>query len=247
MVQQPQEHTYRASLQSFVRHAGLKARVAAEFRILECVARARHSPLPHYWNPGLLHCGYHHPMQPPPPGATDPALRALPPSSVDGEAAPMCKLETDELLKLFLLMGTPGAFLERAKQVFGDDKRKESAKTKRARKTKTADDVRTGATAGKAGDNAKTGATTARSAEHARTGANAAKDADHVRASATAAEQSGQKSRASEPEPGAYGPFAPPKLLLPGQLGFRQFASSPSQPFKVKPSTSNASGKKKIS
>jgi hypothetical protein len=294
IVQQPQELTYRESLQRFVRHAGLKARVAAEFRSLECVARARHSPVAQYWNtgPGFLPHGYHHPTQrePPPP---------------DQAVSPMCKLETDELLKLFVLMGTPDAFLERAKQMSGDDKRKDGA-----RKAKAADGVRAGATTANAADHAKASATAAepgqrskaedqaragataaeesgkrsKAADRARAGATAAesgkrsKAADQARAGATAAEsgkrskaadqaraaataaESGQRnkaragataakqsgtgqksSNASEPAAAAYGPFAPPKLL-PSRLGFGQFASSSSQPFKVK---SNASGKKK--
>ncbi|TVT98674.1 hypothetical protein EJB05_56006, partial [Eragrostis curvula] len=299
VVQQPQEHTYRESLQRFVRHAGLKARVAAEFRTLECVARARHSPAPpHYWNPGAAgflppHGYHHHHPTPPPDGNNDPALRAPPPSSsADQARPPVCKLETDELLKLFVLMGTPGAFLERAKQMFGDDKRKEKCGvTKGGRnkakapdhvttnkaadhtKAKAADDVRAGAmvvakaadhakagaTAAKAANNAKTGSMAAKTADRARKGAMAAKAADNARASAAAskaaknatpgavaAKEPGQKSDASEPAAAAYGPFAAPKLL-PGRLGFGQFASSPSQPFKVKPSTPSAAGKKKIS
>jgi bromodomain-containing protein 9 len=257
IVQQPQEHTYRESLQRFVRHAGLKARVAAEFRSLECVARARHSPVAQYWNtaPGFLPHGYHHPTQRAPP---------LPP---DQAVSPMCKLETDELLKLFVLMGTPDAFLERAKQMSGDDKRKDGA-----RKAKAADGVRAGTTTANAADHAKASATAAepgqrsKAADQARAGATAAEEsgkrskaADRARAAATAAESgqrnkaragataakqsgTGQKSsNASEPAAAAYGPFAPPKLL-PSRLGFGQFASSSSQPFKVK---SNASGKKK--
>ncbi|TVU47190.1 hypothetical protein EJB05_06780, partial [Eragrostis curvula] len=293
---QLQEHTYRESLQRFVRHAGLKARVAAEFRTLECVARARHSPAPpHYWNPGAAgflppHGYHHHHPTPPPDGNNDPALRAPPPSSsADQARPPVCKLETDELLKLFVLMGTPGAFLERAKQMFGDDKRKEKCGvTKGGRnkakapdhvttnkaadhtKAKAADDVRAGAmvvakaadhakagaTAAKAANNVKTGSMAAKTADRARKGAMAAKAADNARAGAAAskaaknatpgavaAKESGQKSDASEPAAAAYGPFAAPKLL-PARLGFGQFASSPSQPFKVKPSTSSASGKK---
>jgi bromodomain-containing protein 9 len=248
IVQQPQELTYRESLQRFVRHAGLKARVAAEFRSLECVARARHSPVAQYWNtgPGFLPHGYHHPTQrePPPP---------------DQAVSPMCKLETDELLKLFVLMGTPDAFLERAKQMSGDDKRKDGA-----RKAKAADGVRAGATTGNAADHVRANATAAgpgqrsKAADQTRPGATAAESGhrNKARTGATAAKQpgTGQKSssakqsvagkkssRASEPAAAAYGPFAPPKLL-PGRLGFGQFASPSSQPFKVK---SNASGKKK--
>ncbi|XP_012704582.1 uncharacterized protein LOC101760973 [Setaria italica] len=213
----PQEHTYRNSLHGFVRHAGLKARVAAEFRTLECVARARHSHVPQCWNGFAPGAGFL-PPTPRPLGAAaaaaPEATPARPPSAADlAAAAPECKLETDEVLKLFVLMGTPAAFLERAKKMFGEGEREESArKDGQGQATRAADGARVGA--------------------------------------ATAAE-TGQKRGASEPSAAAAacGPFAPPKLV-PGRLGFGQFAGSSAQPFKLKskPSTSsNAASKKKIS
>ncbi|XP_066388058.1 uncharacterized protein [Miscanthus floridulus] len=208
---QPQEQTFRGSLQRFVRHAGLKARVAAEFRTLECVSRARHSPVPHCWNGFAPSAGFL-PPSPRPPGAATPEAR---PSSSDQQAAaPECKLETDEVLKLFVLMGTPAAFLSRAKKMFGHDEPEEESAAKEGQSTKAAYDARARADA------------------------------------ATAAETGhGKKSSASEPSSGAAcGPFAPPKLV-PGRLGFGQFAASSARPFKLKskPSASNASGKKKVS
>ncbi|CAN6320111.1 unnamed protein product [Urochloa humidicola] len=208
---QPQEQTYRDSLHGFVRHAGLKARVAAEFRTLECVARARHSPVPQCWSGLAPAAGF---LLPPPPlrplstaAATPEATPAARPSPAgDPAAAPECKLETDEVLKLFVLMGTPAAFLDRAKKMFGDGGREESAR--------------------KAGQ--------------------AAVAADDARGEAGTVEKGG----AREPSPAAArGPFAPPKLV-PGRLGFGQFAGASAQPFKLKskPSpSSNAAGKKKIS
>ncbi|CAD6203533.1 unnamed protein product [Miscanthus lutarioriparius] len=208
---QPQEQTFRGSLQRFVRHAGLKARVAAEFRTLECVSRARHSPVPHCWNGFAPSAGFL-PPSPRPPGAATPEAR---PSSSDQQAAaPECKLETDEVLKLFVLMGTPAAFLSRAKKMFGHDVPEEESAAKEGQSTKAAYDARARADA------------------------------------ATAAETGhGKKSSASEPSSAAAcGPFAPPKLV-PGRLGFGQFAASSARPFKLKskPSASNASGKKKVS
>ncbi|CAD6211078.1 unnamed protein product [Miscanthus lutarioriparius] len=141
-------------------------------------------------------------------GAATPEGR---PSSDQQAAAPECKLETDEVLKLFVLMGTPAAFLRRAKKMFGYDEPEESA-AKEGQSTKV-DDAR----------------------ERAGT--------------ATAAETGhGKKSSASAPSAAACGPFAPPKLV-PGRLGFGQFAASSARPFKLKskPSASNASGKKKVS
>ncbi|KAL6649864.1 hypothetical protein ACP70R_014088 [Stipagrostis hirtigluma subsp. patula] len=222
LLHPPQEHAYRDSLQGFVRHAGLKARVAAEFRTLECVARARHSPVPYYWNGGSFAPGAGAgaagflpapPTTPPPGGATAP-------SSADRAPGTECKLETDEVLKLFVLMGTPAAFLDRAKQMFGGEKREESAKEGQA--TKAAADDATAAAA-------------------------AATEPAHK----SATDQPGHGSRGAggggEPA-AAFGPFAPPKLVLPSRLGFGQFAGSSAQPFKVKkPSTPNASGKKKVS
>lgn len=199
IVQQPQEHTYRDSLRGFVRHAGLKARVAAEFRTLECVARARHSPVPQCWNSFL----------PPPPRPLGAAATAAPeatpvrpPSAADlATAAPVCKLETDEVLKLFVLMGTPAAFLDRAKKMFGEGRREESAR-KEGQATVAVDDTRAGAPT---------------AAETRQTSG------------------AGETSAAA----GACRPFAPPKLL-PGRLGFGQFAGSSAQPFKLKskPTTS---------
>lgn len=209
IVQQPQEQTFRGSLQRFVRQAGLKARVAAEFRTLECVSRARHSPTPQCWNGFAPSAGFL-PPSPRPPGAA--TLEARPSSSDQQAAAPECKLETDEVLKLFVLMGTPAAFLGRAKKMFGHDEPEESA-AKEGQLTKAADDAR-----------ARAGTATAAETGH------------------------GKKSSASEPSPAACGPFAPPKLV-PGRLGFGQFAGSSARPFKLKskPSASNASGKKKVS
>uniref|UniRef100_A0A804LJQ2 Bromo domain-containing protein n=2 Tax=Zea mays TaxID=4577 RepID=A0A804LJQ2_MAIZE len=200
---QPQEQTFRGSLQRFVRHAGLKARVAAEFRSLECVARARHCPVPQCWNGFAPSAGFL-PPSPRPPGAA----AAEPGTSSDQQAAaPECKLETDEVLKLFVLMGTPAAFLSRAKKMFGQDEPEKSAQP-----AKAADDAR-----------ARAGAATTAETGH------------------------GKKSSASEPSAAACGPFAPPKLV-PGRLGFGQFAASSARPFKLnsKPSASNDSGKKKL-
>ena len=115
IVQQPQEHTYRDSLHGFVRHAGLKARVAAEFRTLECVARARHRPAPQCWSGFSPSAGFLPPSpRPLAAAAATEAIPARPSSAGDLAAAPECKLETDEVLKLFVLMGTPAAFLDRA-------------------------------------------------------------------------------------------------------------------------------------
>ncbi|CAN6306750.1 unnamed protein product [Urochloa humidicola] len=211
---QPQEHTYRDSLHGFVRHAGLKARVAAEFRTLECVARARHSPVPHCWSGLTPAAGFLPPPSPPRPlsaaatFAREATPAARPSPAGDLAAAPECKLETDEVLKLFVLMGTPTAFLDRAKKMFGDGGREESAR--------------------------KTG--------------QAPVATDDARAGAATVENSGV--RQSSPSPAiACGPFAPPKLV-PGRLGFGQFAGASAKPFKLKskPSpSSNAAGKKKIS
>lgn len=139
LTNQPQEHAYRGSLQRFVRHAGLKARAAAEFRTLECVARARHSTVPQCWNGFAPNAGFL-PPSPRPPGAAAPA----PQPPADQALAPECKLETDEVLKLFVLMATPDAFLSRAKKVFGEDEREERA-TEEGQTTKAADDATAGA------------------------------------------------------------------------------------------------------
>ncbi|CAM0872989.1 unnamed protein product [Alopecurus aequalis] len=124
LVQHPQVqgHTYHDSLRRFVRHAGLRARLAAEFRSLECENRARQNPSPaSYWSGFATSSGTsggsYYPLSP-----SSPALQTLPPGgSARGEQAPApeCKLETDDLLKLVVLMGTP-EFLERAKQMFCD-------------------------------------------------------------------------------------------------------------------------------
>jgi len=210
IVQQPQEHTYRDSLHGFVRHAGLKARVAAEFRTLECVSRARHSPAPQCWSGFSPSAGFLPPSpRPLAAAAATEAIPARPSSAADRATAPECKLETDEVLQLFVLMGTPAAFLDRAKKMFGDDGREETAR-KEGQATKAADDARAGA---------------------------------------AAEAETGRKSGASVPSAAARGPFAAPKLV-PGRLGFGEFASSSRQPFKLKskPSTSSsAAGKKKIS
>ncbi|CAL4914241.1 unnamed protein product [Urochloa decumbens] len=201
---QPQERTYRDSLHGFVRHAGLKARVAAEFRTLECVARARHSPVPQCWSGLAPAAGFLPPARPSPAAAPEAAPTARPSPAGGLAAAPECKLETDEVLKLFVLMGTPAAFLDRAKKMFGDGEREESSRRKEGK---------------------------------------AATAPDDARVSAATVEKSGAR------EPSPAGPFAPPKLV-PGRLGFGQFAGASAQPFKLKskPSTpSNAAGKKKIS
>ena len=120
LVQHPQVqgHTYHESLRRFVRHAGLRARLAAEFRSLECENRARQNPSPaSYWNGfGTGGSSYY------PPSPSSVGLRT-PPSGGNaiGEQAqlPECKLETDDLLKLAVLMDKPG-FLEIAKQVSRD-------------------------------------------------------------------------------------------------------------------------------
>ncbi|KAL6902024.1 hypothetical protein ACP4OV_004900 [Aristida adscensionis] len=209
LINPVQEHTYRDSLQRFVRHAGLTARVAAEFRTLECVARARHSPAPHYWSGG----GF---LPAPPAPPRSPSPQALPPSADQAPApATECKLETDELLKLFVVMDKPAVFLERAKKMFGDDKGGESATEVRASKASAAASADADAT-----------------------------PAEPARKSGKA--QLGHGAGASGEAAAAFGPFSPPKLVVPGRLGFGQFAGSSAQPFKVKPSTPNASGKKKI-
>ncbi|KAF8728580.1 hypothetical protein HU200_017843 [Digitaria exilis] len=204
---QPHEQTYRDSLHGFVRHAGLKARVAAEFRTLECVSRTRRSPVPQCSNGFAPGAGFL------PPSSPRLLAGAAAPAGGEAAAAPECKLETDEVLKLFLLMGTPAAFLERAKKMFGEGEREESARKEE--------------------------------------GGQVAMVSDEARAGAAVADSTGQKSGASEAagSTAACGPFAPPKLV-PGRLGFGQFAGSSAQPFKMKPkpsTASNAAGKKKIS
>ncbi|KAM0841404.1 hypothetical protein ACQ4PT_059030 [Festuca glaucescens] len=135
LVQHPQVqgHTYHDSLQRFVRHAGLRARLAAEFRSLECDNRARQNPSPaSYWNSFATGGGSCYPSSP------SSAALQTPPSggTVRKQApAPECKLETDSLLTLVTPMsapefserGTP-AFLERAKQVFRDTRSEGSSK-----------------------------------------------------------------------------------------------------------------------
>ncbi|KAG2541031.1 hypothetical protein PVAP13_9NG597300 [Panicum virgatum] len=149
---QPQEHTYRDSLHGFVRHAGLKARVAAEFRTLECVSRARHRPAPQCWSGFSPSAGFLPPSpRPLAAAAATEAIPARPSSAGDLAAAPECKLETDEVLKLFVLMGTPAAFLDRASKMFGDDGRDETSR-KEGQATKAVDDARAGAVAAAAAE-----------------------------------------------------------------------------------------------
>lgn len=131
MVQQhPQVqggHTYQDSLRRFVRHAGLKARLATEFKILDCDTRGRHNPSPaSYWNGFAPNTGTYYPSS-----AAATALRTTSPSSGGERPFPDCKLETDDLLSLVMLMGTP-AFLERAKHMFGYTGAEESSKVTRA-------------------------------------------------------------------------------------------------------------------
>ncbi|KAL5217581.1 hypothetical protein ABZP36_018265 [Zizania latifolia] len=223
---QPQGHTYQDSLRRFVRHAGLKARVAAEFRSLECDMRARQSAAPPASRSNgfasssgtttrFLPHGYC-PPPPPPPSAAIPASRAPPPgvratADAGEQSPPRCKLETDEVLKLLVTVGRP-AFAERARggPSPGGGKREESSSKERHEKRV----IRA------AGDDAKI-------------------------AVVKAARPSGKKESASKPAAVDFGPFAPPKLVVPGRLGFSQFAGSSAQPFKVKPSTPDTPKKKK--
>ncbi|KAG8091219.1 hypothetical protein GUJ93_ZPchr0011g27286 [Zizania palustris] len=225
---QPQGHTYQDSLRRFVRHAGLKARVAAEFRSLECDMRARQSPTPPASRSNgfasssgtatrFLPHGYCLPPLPLPPSAAIPASRAPPPgvrvaADAGEQSPPRCKLETDEVLKLLVTVGRP-AFAERARRgpSPGGDKREESS-SKEGHHDKRV--IRA------TGDDAK---------------------ASVVRA----AKPSGKKESASKPAAVDFGPFAPPRLVVPGRLGFSQFAGSSAQPFKVKPSTPDTPKKKK--
>ncbi|KAI4994243.1 hypothetical protein ZWY2020_029291 [Hordeum vulgare] len=115
-------HTYQDSLRRFVRHAGLKARLATEFKILDCDTRSRHSPSPaSYWNGFTPNAGSYYP--------SSAAATASPPSG--GERPfPDCKLGTDDLLSLVMHMGKP-AFLEKAKHMFGYAGAEESSKVTR--------------------------------------------------------------------------------------------------------------------
>ncbi|EAY89877.1 hypothetical protein OsI_11421 [Oryza sativa Indica Group] len=230
LVYRPQTaaHTYQDSLRRFVRHAGLKARVAAEFRSLECDVRARQAaPAPGYWP----NCGFasssgagtasrsflpHGRCPPPsPPSAAFRGGGAAAASSADAagnKAPPRCRLETDEVLKLLVLIGRP-AFMERARRVLGHERQESSSKQGHDQKPAVtrAGDVDGGAKAG-----------------------------------VTAAKPGKKKGSASKPAAVEFGPFVPPKLVIPGrQLGFSQFAGSSSQPFKVTPTTPNVPDKKK--
>lgn len=228
--QRPQTaaHTYQDSLRRFVRHAGLKARVAAEFRNLECDVRARQAaPAPGYWP----NCGFasssgagtasrsflpHGRCPPPsPPSAAFGGGGAAAASSADAagnKAPPRCRLETDEVLKLLVLIGRP-AFMERARRVLGHERQESSSKQGHDQKPAVT----------RAGD-----------------------DDGGAKAGVTAAKPGKKKGSASKPAAVEFGPFAPPKLVIPGrQLGFSQFAGSSSQPFKVTPTTPNVPDKKK--
>ncbi|XP_045083775.1 uncharacterized protein [Aegilops tauschii subsp. strangulata] len=116
-------HTYQESLRRFVRDAGLKARLATEFKILECDTRGRHNPSPaSYWNGFAPNAGTYYPSS----AATSPAAGGERPF-------PDCKPGTDDLLSLVMLMGTP-AFLERAKHMFGYTASEDSSKVTKAAK-----------------------------------------------------------------------------------------------------------------
>uniref|UniRef100_A0ACD5XPS5 Uncharacterized protein n=1 Tax=Avena sativa TaxID=4498 RepID=A0ACD5XPS5_AVESA len=126
LVQHPQVqgHTYHDSLRRFVRHAGLRARLAAEFRSLECEDRARQNPSQaSYWNGfATRSCSYY------PASPSSLSFLTPPPSGCTiVEEAPECKLETDSLVKLALRMHTP-EFSESAKQVSCDTRGKGSSK-----------------------------------------------------------------------------------------------------------------------
>lgn len=211
---QVQGHTYQDSLRRFVRHAGLKARVAAEFRSLECETRARqYSPSTpqssSYWSglsgggafsPGTsAGGGYYRSYY---PGPSSPATAATSSSAGGAPQPPECKLETDGLLRLVMLVGTP-AFLERAKQAFGDLTRREGSCSKEEEQQQQR------AAAG-AGDEAK------------------------AIVAVTAGPAQRSTGGASDQGPVDFGPFAPPKLV-PGRLGFGQFAGTSGRPFKLKP------------
>ncbi|KAF7049083.1 hypothetical protein CFC21_057692 [Triticum aestivum] len=120
-------HTYQDSLRRFVRHAGLKARLATEFKILDCDTRGRHNPSPaSYWNGFTPNAATYYPS-----GAATTSPRTTSPSSGAERPFPDCKLETDDLLSLVMLMGTP-AFLERAKHMFGYTGAEDISKVTRA-------------------------------------------------------------------------------------------------------------------
>ncbi|XP_037420812.1 uncharacterized protein LOC119285596 isoform X2 [Triticum dicoccoides] len=123
-------HTYQESLRRYVRDAGLKARLATEFKILECDTRGRHNPSPaSYWNGFAPNAGTYYPSSA--AAAASTALRTMSPASGGERPFPDCKLETDDLLSLVMLMGTP-AFLERAKHMFGYTAAEDSSKVTRA-------------------------------------------------------------------------------------------------------------------
>uniref|UniRef100_J3LNG7 Bromo domain-containing protein n=1 Tax=Oryza brachyantha TaxID=4533 RepID=J3LNG7_ORYBR len=217
LVYQPQTaaHTYQDSLRRFVRHAGMKARVAAEFRSLECDVRTRQIPgAPAYWPYGgfasssgagtasrFLPRGYCPPQSPPSAAFNAAAVWRGRAADASDQAPPRCTLETDEVLKLLVLIGRP-AFMERARRVLGHKRGVGHEKPVTI-----------------AGD------------EGGKAGVPAAKP--------------GKKGSASEPAAIEFGPFAPPKLIIPGrQLGFSQFAGSSVQPFKVTPTTPDVPDKK---
>ncbi|KAM3228690.1 hypothetical protein ACQJBY_059977 [Aegilops geniculata] len=118
-------HTYQESLRRFVRDAGLKARLATEFKILECDTRGRHNPSPaSYWNGFAPNAGTYYPSS---AAAASTALRTTSPAAGGERPFPDCKPGTDDLLSLVMLMGTP-AFLERAKHMFGYTAAEDSSK-----------------------------------------------------------------------------------------------------------------------
>uniref|UniRef100_A0A0D9VTM8 Bromo domain-containing protein n=1 Tax=Leersia perrieri TaxID=77586 RepID=A0A0D9VTM8_9ORYZ len=246
LVYRPQApgHTYQDSLRRFVRHAGLKARVAAEFRILEYDVRVRQTaPAPAYYRPNVFasssgvgttsarfpphgHC--------PPPSPPIAAFRTPPPSTLaaadaGAQAAPRCRLETDEVLKLLALMGRP-AFMERARILLGHNLQESGPKEEGHGHGKPV--IRAGDD-----DATKTDLTAAKPGKKG----SASEPATRV----TAAKPR-KKGSVNEPAAVKFGVFAPPKLIIPGrQLGFGQFAGSSTQPFKVNPPTPDAIDKKK--
>lgn len=126
-AQQRPSITPQDSLRRFVRHAGLKARLATEFKILDCDTRGRHNPSPaSYWNGFTPNAATYYPS-----GAATTSPRTTSPSSGAERPFPDCKLETDDLLSLVMLMGTP-AFLERAKHMFGYTGAEDISKVTRA-------------------------------------------------------------------------------------------------------------------
>ncbi|KAF0913679.1 hypothetical protein E2562_023776 [Oryza meyeriana var. granulata] len=254
LIYQPQTagHTYQDSLRRFVRHAGLKARMAAEFRSLECDVRARQALAPPaYWPNGFASSSggagtvsgfLPHAYCPPPSplSAAIPAFRTPPPpcgratADAGDQAPPRCTLETDEVLKLLVLIGRP-AFMERARRLLGH-KREESSSKEGHEKPVT-----------RAGDNGtKAGAMAAKPGKKGRAGEPAARDGDNSTKAGAMAAKPGKRGSADEPAAVKFGPFAPPKLIIPGrQLGFSQFAGSSAQPFRLTPTTPDVPDKKK--